>query len=135
MSYYKRNAFDKHSKTFKGGTEPICKTFGCNKQLTPMEYLFSEYCFKCNSKNNQMSKIKMQTSLFDNAKFTAVLFKWNNQVCIWEKYKTIDVTSEQVKNLEGDEVSTLNNYYRYDIFLENAIYKTIYTYSPTKFDL
>lgn len=32
---------------------PICNQFGCGKELTPTEYLYSEYCFKCQRSKNQ----------------------------------------------------------------------------------
>ena len=133
MSYHKRNAFFKQSQTFKGGTSPICKTFECGKRLTPMEYLYSEYCFKCNQNLHEMNKAQQQ--LFNKAKFTCVLFKWNSQHNIWEKQRTFDVIQKQVNESEGEVVELLLKFYRYDIYLDNSIYKTFYHYSPTKFDL
>jgi hypothetical protein len=26
---------------------PVCKKFGCGKLLTPTEFLYGEYCFRC----------------------------------------------------------------------------------------
>jgi hypothetical protein len=132
MSYHKRNAFENRDKYFQGGTNPICKTSGCGKKLTPMEFLYSEYCFKCNQNQHEMKKA--QSELFNKTKFTCVLFKWNSQHNIWEKIRTFDVVHKQVKDAEGEVVTSLSFYYRYDIFLDNAIFKTFYHYSPNKFD-
>jgi len=132
MSYHKRNAFKDIPEKFQGNTNPYCKTNGCGKRLTPMEYLYSEYCFKCNQTLNEMKKA--QQDLFNQAKFIAVLFKWDNKNNIWEKIRTIEINHQQVKDSEGEVVTALSKYYRYDIFLDNAIFKTFYHFSPNKFD-
>lgn len=116
-------------------TPQICKEFGYDKKLTPMEKLYSDYCFTHAAAINQRERAKAK--LFSGHTYKAVLFRWNSQYNLWEQQREILLTHEQcfAKHESSDFDNSEKLFYRYDLFCDYQCIDIVYKYSPTYFDI
>lgn len=132
--YSKRQAVLNEKEAFKGSGSPICKKFGCNKPLTPFEFLMGEYCYSHQAEINQEKRAKAK--LNDTSYYSYIRYRWNANENKWTEPFTNGITYDQIFKKHSSEnfIDEPERYfYRYDLFIDNQCIDSIYKYSPNYF--
>ena len=101
----------------------LCKFHNCTKSLNDFETFSGGYCFK-----HQL--------IINKAMYKVKIYRYNGSIDIWEEIRTIVIDETQYNKYiveESKPPDKETSFYKYDIYLEDVIKKTLYYYSPQIF--
>jgi len=134
---YRRKKPQSEPKEYFPNDNPvICKTFGCDRKLKPVEALYGEYCFNCAATRNQKERERMKL-ITSSSVFTVKKYKWDANLNIWDAIREIPITIEQFTMYIHNDTFNIDStkvFYRYDICINGENVDTLYSYTPNLFD-
>lgn len=102
-----------------------CRYGGCEKKLTSIEHLYSDYCL-----THQI--------LINQSMYKALLYRYHYGLEIWEHVRTIVISYDQFSKMQEiidtTESKTNQPFYKYQLVAMNIPSSVVYAYNPNLFD-